>query len=177
MFVRTFNIPKYFKTPTLPKNILSHCNQYKDKHMKKVSLFTWWCLSQYIDLSNVIFNDNGKPLLSCNKFISLSHSLNMVAIAIDDKPIGVDIEACIPENIANVLATRLLNEKDYKSFSNAKSKSLWFTEYWTIHEAYIKMIGEKITFNSFRQEVKADIKISKLTGNDLNTYILCVIKK
>ena len=43
-------------------------------------------------ISNLIYNSLGKPVLKLNKFISISHSLNILVLAVSKNEIGVDIE-------------------------------------------------------------------------------------
>lgn len=177
MIVKTFYVPSKLPKCDLPKNILKHCNNYKDKYVKQASLFAWSCLDKYVDLSKIKFNKNGKPILSNKKFISLSHSLNMVAIASSNKPIGIDIETIIPFTIVRQLAQRLLNKKELALYFKAKDQCLWFTKYWTQHEAYIKLLGEKVTFSSFNQKINGNIKTKVIKGKDKRIYVLSVVEK
>lgn len=177
MIVKVFNTPNKLPKCDLPKNILDHCNQYKDKYIKQASLFVWSCLDKYIELSKVKFSKNGKPIISSKKYLSLSHSLNMVAIAVSNKPVGIDIETIIPFTIVRSLAQRLLNNKELALYHKAKDQCLWFTKYWTQHEAYIKLLGENVTFSSFNQKIKGEVTTKQIIGKDKRTYLLSVVEK
>lgn len=178
MIVKTFNIPSVLPKAKLPSSILKHCNQYKDKYANQASLFAWSCLAKYVDLTKVKFNENGKPYLAGNeKYISLSHSLNMVAIAISNKPIGIDIETIIPLTVVRQLAQRLLDKKQLAQYFKAKDNCAWFTKYWTQHEAYIKMLGDKVTFSSFNQKINATIKTKQIKGKDKRIYFMSITEK
>ena len=45
-----------------------------------------------IKINNLTYNSLGKPVLKLNKFISISHSLNILVLAVSKNEIGVDIE-------------------------------------------------------------------------------------
>ncbi len=53
------------------------------------------------------YNQDGKPHLKDNKFISISHSSQFSTIAISDKPIGIDIELA-KEKVLKI-ASRFMN--------------------------------------------------------------------
>ena len=88
-----------------------------------------------------IGNDScGKPYVvfpsDCGLNISLSHSDGMVVAALDEVPIGIDVE-CIRDIDARVLKHVLSeNEALYVGESNRR-----FFEIWTMKEAYLKCIG------------------------------------
>lgn len=177
MTIKILNIPSKLPECNLPNKIIKHCNQYKDTYMRKASLFAWFCLSKYIDLNKVQFSKNGKPTLIGNsKYFSLSHSFNKVAIAICSKPIGIDIEKCIPLSIASPLASRLLKGKNLQQYHNAKDQSLWFTKYWTKYEAYHKLNDSKFELKLFFKKINDQI-VTKVFIDDYKqkfvyTYIV-----
>ncbi|XQP54984.1 MAG: 4'-phosphopantetheinyl transferase family protein [Mycoplasmoidaceae bacterium] len=172
--IKVFDIPTKLHKCNLPFNIVEHCNQYKDTYTRHASTFAWMCLSKYIDLRKVKFTQNGKPyIVGIKKYFSLSHSFDKVAIAICDKPIGIDIEKTLPLGIASSLASRVLKGRDLTSYHNAKDQSLWFTKYWTKYEAFNKLKGDKLTLKSFGYKIK-NKTITKTIRNKqfVLTYIL-----
>lgn len=97
-----------------------------------------------VDAENLVFekNENGKPhLKDFSEFhFSISHSDKFIAIGIDNKEIGVDIE--VVRNVNLKIADRFfsLKEKDYV-LENPEYANIRFFEIWTKKEAYIKKNG------------------------------------
>lgn len=175
---KVYSIPNKLPKGNLPGKILKHCEAYKNKQALFASKFAWLCLGKYIDLKKVKFNKNGKPFLALNKkYFSLSHSFNKVAIAISDKPVGIDIESVMPISIVRVLAKRLLNEKELNEYFRARNPMVWFCKYWTQHEAYIKLTGDKVTFESFKQRIECSVKTQQIQGADKRIYFVSVAQK
>lgn len=176
--IKILDIPIKLPKHNLPSNIVKHCNVYKEAAVKHASLFAWLSLAKYVDVSKVKFNENGKPYLIGNKkYISLSHSFNKVAIAIDTKPIGIDIDVPLPLPMVRMMAQRVLNEKQRKQYFAAKDQGLWFAKYWTQHEAYLKMIGGKFTFNSLKENVKGIVSTKIIKDKNNRIYVVSIIKK
>lgn len=162
--IKVFDIPKSLPKCVLPKHILSHCYLYKEAKSRKASLFAWICLSKYIDLKKVRFAESGRPYsIESGKYFSLSHSNDKVAIAIYNKPIGVDIELVKPNKL---LAKRLLTKQEYQQYLTTDNPDLWFAKYWTKYEAQIKL-GVSSTTNEH-------IKTSKITHSN-HIYIVTTI--
>lgn len=97
-----------------------------------------------------IYGENGKPYLADYPqiYFSLSHSGNMVACAIADKEIGLDIQKQV--QVKEKLAKRFFTEKEY-AFLNTlkevdgtigKAYKDWFFRLWSIKESYIKFTGQ-----------------------------------
>jgi 4'-phosphopantetheinyl transferase len=99
--------------------------------------------------------ENGQPYLTgCELFVSLSHSGQMVACAVSDQPVGIDIErirpvkpnlirrVCVAEELNYVLAGSALSE-DQPCEEPAVLRR--FFEVWTGKEAYFKKCGTGIT--------------------------------
>ncbi len=171
------NVPKVLPEHKLPSNILKHCNLYKDKIARHSSLFAWICLNQHLDLANVKFNKNGKPFITDKKiYFSLSHSLNKVAIAISDKPVGVDIEVLLPHTICSLLSQRLLNPKQLNLYFEARDREIWFTKYWTQHEAYIKLKGDAINFTNLKTNITGKVKTKQIKDNH-SLYFVSIAQK
>lgn len=101
-----------------------------------------------IHVSDIILEKNsaGMPEIeNCNIKISISHSGNMAVCAIDDSPIGIDIEKIREINLK--VAERFCNntELDYIYGAENTEDSLFrFFEIWTAKEAEYKRNGGEI---------------------------------
>ncbi len=102
------------------------------------------------DSQNIFYGENGKPQME-GIYFNLSHSHNMVACAISDKPVGCDIEKIrdIKENIA----TRFFSEKENAYIKEAEDEKDMFFRLWTIKESYMKMTGQGLKLGLERVQV------------------------
>jgi len=87
----------------------------------------------------VAFTETGKPYFEgSGVFFSLSHSKDVCAAAVADRPVGVDVEIC-RESYNPRLIRRSLTEAELAVFDGD------FTRIWCRKEAAGKMTGEGIT--------------------------------
>lgn len=95
--------------------------------------------------SIIIKSDENKKPYAENADIcfNISHSHELVICAVNDKPIGVDIEKIreIKDRLIDYVCTA--EEKDFINNENEKQKC--FFEIWTAKEAYFKCLGTGIT--------------------------------
>ena len=82
---------------------------------------------------------------------SISHSSTHIALALDDKEIGIDIENLRTCNLN--LAKRYFHQEEYEYLLSIEEdkRNEAFTKIWTQKEAYVKCTGEGIAggFNKF----------------------------
>lgn len=82
-------------------------------------------------------NEFGKPYAkNLPVHFSISHSGDIVACAVSDKEIGIDIEKIRPVNLKAAVKFATENELEYISTNENR-----FFEIWTLKEAYFKCIG------------------------------------
>ena len=90
-----------------------------------------------------LYNEYGQPRIEGGPCFSISHCQHGIAVAIGEKPIGIDIEhirTAKPE-----LVERTMNEKEQAEIWAATSPDIAFTCLWTKKEAVLKMQGTGIT--------------------------------
>ena len=90
-----------------------------------------------------LYNEYGQPRIEGGPCFSISHCQHGIAVAIGEKPIGIDIEhirTAKPELVA-----RTMNEKEQAEIWAATSPDIAFTCLWTKKEAVLKMQGTGIT--------------------------------
>ena len=86
----------------------------------------------------VLFAESGKPYFEKLPYhFSLSHSKNLCAAALSDRPVGVDIESCRP-SFKPRLVERSLAAAEKEAFDGD------FTRIWCRKEAVAKMTGKGI---------------------------------
>ena len=142
-FVDKLEVEKYFDS--LPKIRAEKAKKLKvlEKQQCSVGVYLLLCkaLEKYgINAKNyeLKYDKYGKPyLIDCPLYFSLAHSGNCVAVAISNKPVGVDVEV-IKDFDYNV-RQYVFTEKDEKDFQNTIDKVDCFYEKWTKKEAQYKL--------------------------------------
>ena len=126
--------------------------RYKHTLGQFCCLKSWLMLYELLDegmrglMDEWEYNEHGKPFLHRTPYtvhFSISHCKEGIAVAVNDKPIGVDIEA-IRHADAELIA-RTMNEKEQQQIHSDRD----FTRLWTQKEAIVKWRGTGI--ESFEQ--------------------------
>ena len=132
----------------------------------KHTLGRFCCLKSWLmlDAMNIgemefLYNEHGKPYIEGGPFFSISHCKEAIAVAIDDQPVGIDVEAI--RNVDQDLILRTMNEEEQQQIHSNRD----FTRLWTQKEAILKMEGTGIT--SFEQ----------LQGLSISDYRIQTIEK
>lgn len=158
---------------------------YSDINMKKTSLKAWSFLNQKlkelynisIDKENIIYNEKGKPYLkNDNIYFNISHSKDLIAIIIDNKECGIDIEYIDYERKIDKLIPRVLSPIEQLKFNKAVDKYEYFYKIWTIKEAYLKYIGTGISFSTLATEQQYTNIISYICKYKKNKYYVSETK-
>ena len=89
------------------------------------------------------YNEYGKPYIKGGLHFSISHCKAGIAVAVDEQPIGIDIEAI--RHAEDDLIERVMNEEERKQIHNDRA----FTRLWTQKEAIVKAQG--VGLQSFEQ--------------------------
>ena len=124
------------------------------------------------DLNQLVMADNGKPYLIGLPFhFSFSHCKGYAACAVDDKPIGIDIEIIHPR-IAKV-AHKFLNDSEKAMIANLEQEDqlnqLAFL--WAAKEAMYKM------YEQLGIDFAKDFNILELTKGDRGTIPAAIVHK
>jgi len=137
----------------------AHIDKMKKEDARKRSLMATYLLNELLFKKGmrkfkIETDENGKPFLKdSNLFISISHSYDLVACAVSEKPIGIDIEkirsvsrklieyVCTDKEREFVLSSKNALGKDTVEGKAAKR----FFAVWTAKEAFFKTgnSGEK----------------------------------
>lgn len=89
----------------------------------------------------------GKPYLKGKKRqFNISHSEDLIVLATDDTPVGIDIEYIHFLNDLDTLFSNFSEEEQRQYLMQNKEKQLeYFYELWTLKESYIKAIGKGLS--------------------------------
>lgn len=129
--------------PPMGDELRKHLENRKSA-VKHTSCSAWILLHQTLlanglPVGDVAFTANGKPYFSeSHIFFSISHSHGVCAVAIADKPLGVDVEQ-IRTNYPPNMIERSLTDAEKAVYDGD------FTHIWCRKEAVAKMTGEGIT--------------------------------
>ena len=141
-----------------------------------------------VNNGSLFYDKNGKPHLSNNKFISISHSFEYCGVIVSDVKVGLDIEKLRPK-ILNI-SKKFISESDWNLIKLSSVENV--TKVWTIKEAVFKAFGHKaidfkknIIITSINKKFnKASVSISnnQITENynieiyNFSQYLYCVAK-
>lgn len=89
-----------------------------------------------------LYNEYGAPRIDNGPYISISHCKNGIAVAVNDTPIGIDIEAVRP--LKGELMQKTMNPTEQAEIRKAEQADWQFIRLWTKKEAYLKMLGTGI---------------------------------
>lgn len=107
------------------------------------------------------FLPGGQPYLPGDeRYISVSHSKNLVAVAVSDAPIGIDVERIAARPVAT-LAKKCMTATEYERFLSAADQTLCFYRHWTAKEAYAKLTGSGLHGYPVNVEWHADGTVGK----------------
>lgn len=125
------------------EELRGHLLHYKGSRMS--ASCSVWMLLYHLLLENkypvgtVAFTGGGKPYFAdVPVYFSLSHSKDLCAAAISNRPVGVDIEYCRTSYKPHMIE-RSLTEAEKEAFDGD------FTRIWCRKEAVAKMTGKGIT--------------------------------
>ena len=124
--------------------------KYKHTFGQYCCLKSWLMLEEGMktfnfQLSTFNYEKNGKPYVENGPYFSISHCKTAIAVAIDDQPIGIDIESI--RQADEDLIERVMNEQERLAISELGMRE--FTRLWTQKEAIVKAQGTGIV--SFEQ--------------------------
>lgn len=140
------------------------------KNESKINCFLGYFLLLYALKKNKITNNaqsfkysqNKKPKLAFTNKISfnISHTKNLVALAISKKSVGLDVETINKDKIKSI--KKICCEEEYLKFLKSANKEKMFFKIWTKKESYCKLKGISIFDNL--------LKINTLNLKNIKTF-------
>lgn len=88
---------------------------------------------------------------------NLSHSDTLVACALSDTPVGVDVQHLV--KLRDGLVRYTMSDEEIAAFEaldNDDTKQLLFTQLWTLKESYVKATGRGLTHDFPAFEINGD---------------------
>jgi len=175
----------------LPKSRKSKVDNFRFEKDKKLSAGAYLLLNKLLTeegITQPIFKIGryGKAYISNheNIYFNLSHSSKLVACAVSDGEVGVDVEMIDPAIDLNI-AKQYFYNKEYESIMNSDNPQDEFFTYWVLKESYMKYtgLGFNLELDSFEIIIDDEIKL-KNDENDIrfslfniNDYKLAIASK
>lgn len=129
----------------------------------------------------LLYDDCGKPYLSDNKYISISHSFQYATIIISDENVGIDIE--MKRDKIKRIASKFCNAEELANVVGREDEIQLLTTIWCAKEAMYKMCNSRSL--SFKDDMSVDhcnncssVKAKEYAKNfnyeliDLNDFLL-----
>ena len=121
-----------------------------------------------IDSDEFRYNPNGKPYLEGGPYFSISHCKAGIAVAVDDQPIGIDIEAI--RHADEDLIARTMNTEERQQIQTDRD----FIRLWTQKEAVVKMQGTGIESFEQLQNVLSTYRHIDISTKENDKYIYSI---
>ena len=163
----------------LPEAVLTHCNT-RVGQARQASLLGWNILLLLMEKAGketssltISCNEDGKPSIPGFEF-NISHSGDIVAVAISTSEVGVDIEK-EEERDYDALEKRYLGPKETEIYQKSEDKAHTFLTLWTKKEAFHKHVGDGIHLDMIKRDVPyGEIYTIDVSDAEGKKYVLSV---
>ena len=132
--------------PYLPLEKRFEVEQMADTNTRRCRMISYFILYSLLKERQIIpngfcFNSAGKPYLKGfkNLFFNISYADTLIAIAVSDKEVGVDIEK--KGKIGVGVARHFFSEKEIVGINACGNPSDMANRIWTMKESFVKMLG------------------------------------
>ena len=174
----------------LPECRKEKVDNFRFEKDKKLSAGAYLLLDKMLneeDIANPAFKIDkyGKAYISNyeNIYFNLSHSGKLVACAISDTEVGVDVEYNDPVIDLNI-AKHYFYNSEYENIMKSENPSDEFFKYWVLKESYMKYtgLGFNLPLDSFEIIIDREITLKnkkqpKFSLFDLEDYKLATCSK
>ena len=157
----------------LPINRKEKVDNFRFKKDKLLSAGAYLILEKMLKEENITtprfrMGKYGKTYISNYEHIyfNLSHSGKMVACAISDREVGIDVEYNDPTIDLNIAKNYFYN-MEYESIMKSETPQDEFFKYWVLKESYMKYtgLGFNLNLNSFEIVIDDEIKLKNDKNN------------
>lgn len=165
--------------------------QRREQALKYAHIFGQFCclksyamllllLQQYDRYQNTlpefVYTDYGQPQLADGPYFSISHCRNGIAVAVDENPIGIDIESIRTRLLDGGFVAKVMNSCEQSQIEHSLQPEWVFTRLWTQKEALLKMRGTGIV-GSIKDTLVMYPNVSFITQeNSDKQYVLTIAK-
>lgn len=158
----------------IPSEKRAKIEKIKNAIDKKLSIYALALAIKITGKSDILYTENGKPYFKDNDlYFSIAHTKNAIALAVSEKPIGVDIEKI--RDTKNDIAKRFFTSDENKFINSSSDKGQAFFEIWTKKEAYLKQVGTGLktpldSFCTMTDSLGGKFKTEKIEQYIISTF-------
>jgi 4'-phosphopantetheinyl transferase len=138
-------------------------------------LKSWMMLrAMLIGEMDFLYNEQGKPYIERGPYFSISHCKAGIAVALDDEPVGIDIETI--RRADDELIQRTMNAEEQALIKSAgeEREAREFTRLWTQKEAVVKCLGTGIQSFEQLQNILAKYRNIDISTFEKENYIYSI---
>ena len=145
--------------------------RYKHTFGRFCCLRSWLMLQELIGpFADWTYNEHGKPFIEGGPYFSISHCKNGIAVAVNDEPIGIDIEH-IRKADESLIERTMSEEESQRLMANSQElRDRDFTRLWTQKEAVVKWMGTGIQSFEQLQTILSDLRDHEITSPRVETF-------
>lgn len=139
--------------PLVPETRRSQAMAFKHTFGRFASLKSYLMLASLlkdtfgVERVEMAVGEHGKPYLAGRPDIhfNISHCKNAIAVAVSDRPVGIDAESL--RSFSDSLLDKTMNPVEKALILSSPKPDEAFISYWTRKEAVFKLMGTGITDN------------------------------
>lgn len=152
--------------------------RYKHTFGRFCCLKSWLMLFDDVGMSRYRdaewrYNEHGKPYIEGGPYFSISHCKEGIAVAIDNQPVGIDIESI--RSADEALIERTMNEEERLRIKELGGRE--FTRLWTQKEAVVKAEGVGIQSFDQLQTIRVQSTEYRVRTFEKEKYIYSIAHK
>jgi len=137
---------------------------YSDQYINSKT-FLFYVFEKYFNLKlnekDIIINKYGKPYLNNNLYYNISHTANIIVIAVSNNEIGIDAEL-----LTRKISDTLIN----KYFKNEYENTFDIIKLWTKKESFVKYLGKSMFTEIKNIKIKENLIIYKNEVVNINSF-------
>ena len=155
--------------------------RYKHTFGQYCCLKSWLMLKELSVVSSqhsdFLYNEHGKPYLENGPYFSISHCQEGIAVAVDDQPIGIDIETI--RHADEDLIERVMNNGERLTVNGERleDRDRAFIRLWTRKEAIVKAQGVGIESFEQLQTILVENEEWRVESGESEKYIYSIAHK
>ena len=160
-----------------------YLTKFKTEKRKKEFLASRLLVQEISQNTIITYNEFGAPELDNGKYISISHSKEMVAIIISEQQVGMDVEQ-ISEKVLH-LSSKFVSENNLNNLNKEKATLIWCCKeaIFKLHQKGNVDFKEDIKLTPFSLQNKGIVnaefnsEIFRLHYTKLNSHFLVYVCK